>query len=74
MNDYIRQVCKMGQGKDCCKYLASGVNGLECLKVEPSLKALIDDNWVRTLHVAQGDNCQGKENLNFFQITEDEKK
>lgn len=74
MNDYIMQVCKIGQGAACCKYLAGGVKGLECLKVNPSFKSIVDDNWAKNEHVAQGDNCEGQENLNEAQIDANEKK
>lgn len=60
--DYIIDVCKIGQGAACCKYLGVGSKGFECMKVS-DLKALIDDKWVKERHVAQGDNCPGKEEL-----------
>lgn len=63
MNEYIKQVCKIGRGADCCKYLVGGTKGLECMKFYPSMKKLIDKNWAKTEHVAQGDNCEGQENL-----------
>ena len=51
-------VCKMGKGSACCKYLVAGTKGLES-KVDPADKKVIDDNWAVTPHVAQGDNCKG---------------
>lgn len=63
MNQYIKEVCKIGQGAACCKYLVGGKNGFECMRVNPANKFVIDKNWETTEHVAQGDNCEGKEDL-----------
>jgi hypothetical protein len=59
MNNHIKDVCKIGQRKDCCRYLAVGPDGFECLK-SSDLKAHIDDRVRRNDMVAQGDNCDGK--------------
>lgn len=63
MNDQIKNVCKIGQKADCCKYLVMGPKGFECSKFHPEDRAVIDRNWAVTEHVAQGDNCEGVENL-----------
>lgn len=63
MNEYIKNVCKIGQGPACCKYLVMG-SGWECMKATPGGKATIDTNWAIHEHVAQGDNCEGVQNLN----------
>lgn len=70
MNEYIRTVCKIGQGAACCKYLGAGTGGLECLKVDPGMKRVVDKAWAADEHVAQGDNCEGQENLSDAQVTE----
>lgn len=62
MNEHIEKVCKIGQGADCCKYLLFS-KVFECAKVNKNDKEVIDENWKTTKHVAQGDNCEGKENL-----------
>lgn len=62
MNEQIKKVCKIGQGADCCKYLVMG-KGFECMKFDPANKKVIDDNWKTTPHIAQGDNCDGLENI-----------
>lgn len=56
---HVLNVCRIGQGADCCKYLVMGAHGFKCMKINESTKVLIDDNWVRNHHVAQGDNCDG---------------
>lgn len=55
-NNHIKDVCKIGQGKDCCRYLLCGINGFECGKLG-SLKEMIDS---RVHHMtAKSDNCKG---------------
>ena len=51
----IRSICGLGRGADCCKYLAAGMNGFECLKLNPELKRHIDNSNLN----AKGDNCPG---------------
>jgi hypothetical protein len=63
MNEYMKTVCKIGQGSACCRYLGAGTKGLERLKVDPEFKRIVDRSWATTEHVAQGDNCEGQENL-----------
>ena len=52
------EVCKLGQGADCCKYLMAGEGGLECAKTpgQEPFKILLD---AKTDMVAKGDNCTG---------------
>jgi len=57
-NNHVNNICKMGQGADCCKYLVMG-KAWECMRVDLTNKKVIDDNWAVTPHVAQGDNCNG---------------
>lgn len=59
MNEHIKNVCKIGQGYECCRYLAVGPKGFECLK-SSDLKDHIDDRVERDDMVSQGDNCEGK--------------
>jgi hypothetical protein len=72
MIDYIKQVCKIGQGAACCRYLGVGQDGLECLKVDPGIKKVVDKSWATTEHVAQGDNCDGQKNLSMAEVPEKE--
>lgn len=59
MNKNIRDVCKIGQGSLCCRYLTVGVNGFECEK-KGALKSLLDHRVQINAIVAKGDNCDGK--------------
>lgn len=56
--EYWTNICKVGQGAACCKYLVFSKH-MECCKDNPYNKKVIDDNWATTPHVAQGDNCKG---------------
>lgn len=63
MSTHVQQVCKPGHGEKCCKYLVMGIEGWECMKVTNTKKALIDKEWAKNHHTAQGDNCEGKSDL-----------
>lgn len=54
----LKEVCKIGQGSPCCRYLLLGSSGFECAKMSEGYKELIDRNWNETKS-AQGDNCDG---------------
>lgn len=58
--NYIKEVCKIGQGNDCCRYLSVGADGFCCLKLEPDLKTYLDNRVANNDITAQGDNCEGK--------------
>jgi len=55
---HVINVCKIGQGNDCCRYLVAGPKGFECAKITP-MKATIDAR-VHSF-TAKADNCEGKE-------------
>lgn len=57
--DHVKNVCKFGQGHDCCRYLVCGTNGFECQKLG-ALKGVIDSR-VKYMS-AQADNCKGVSN------------
>ena len=59
MNDTITNVCKIGQGHDCCRYLTMGGKGFECQK-HSSLAKLLDQRVEDEDINARGDNCDGK--------------
>lgn len=59
MNDYVMNVCKIGQKQECCRYLMGGPNGFECAKLSEFMKSTID---ARAHEMnAKGDNCDGME-------------
>jgi len=68
MNDYLKKTCKIGQGADCCRYIVAGAKGITCAKLTP-LKATIDKRVELRTFVAQGDNCEGKdENIDISKL------
>ena len=58
MNKHVKDICRIGQGLDCCRYLIAGREGFECAKLT-SLKKLLDDRVLQDNITAQGDNCNG---------------
>lgn len=56
---HMKEVCKIGQGADCCKYLLCSGEGFECGKTG-ALKGVIDSR--AEYMTAQGDNCDGVSN------------
>jgi hypothetical protein len=57
---YVKDICKIGQGKDTCRYLMMG-GTWECAKLDPSMKATLDGRGESM--GAQGDNCPGCEKI-----------
>ncbi len=55
MNLYIKDTCKIGQGRECCRYLTAGPDGFCCEKLS-SMKSHLDH---ATHMTARGDNCDG---------------
>ena len=62
---HIKQVCKIGQGNECCRYVTVGGNGFECVK-HTSLKNYLDNRVKEKSMVAQGDNCEGLTGAEVF--------
>lgn len=59
MNEQIKNICKIGQGNDCCRYLMMGSGGWECAK-GTSLQRTLDIRAEFGKMTARGDNCEGK--------------
>ena len=56
-DDTLMEVCKMGQGNNCCRYIVVDPDeGIVCAK-GTALQPTLDAN-VSSMH-AQGDNCDG---------------
>ena len=54
--EHVKDVCKIGQGHKCCRYLACGAKGFECLK-HTSMRQLLDARG--NSMTARADNCKG---------------
>ncbi len=59
MNDHIKNVCKIGQGIECCRYLVMGSDGFECVKGSQLAFTLDTRAESKTMN-ARGNNCEGK--------------
>jgi len=55
---HLRDICKIGQGKLCCRYLVVGGKGFECSK-HTDTKTYIDARVKAKSMNARGDNCKG---------------
>lgn len=55
---HVDNVCKIGQGHSCCRYLTCSKYGFECEKFS-SLKSLLDKRVGDKDMTARGDNCVG---------------
>ena len=56
--EYCMQICKIGQGNSCCRYLVGSPKGFECAK-HTSIRSNLDRRVANNTIVAQGDNCDG---------------
>jgi hypothetical protein len=54
--DYINEVCRIGQGHACCRYLTVGADGFDCEK-RTAIKVVLDARGDSM--TARGDNCPG---------------
>lgn len=57
-DDRLREICKLGKGAKCCRYLACGANGFICLKNQPEAATIALRIKQGTFN-ATGDNCDG---------------
>jgi len=55
---HINDVCRIGQGHDCCRYLTIGAQGWCCEK-HTQIGRMLDARVERKEMVARGDNCEG---------------
>lgn len=60
--EWARDVCLIGQGMLCCRYLVAGVNGLSCEKFGP-LRDQLDARADSGKMCAISDNCTGKKSV-----------
>ncbi len=59
--EYVITVCRIGQLKNCCRYLVADQKGFECVKEmnAPDIIRLLDARVEANTITAQGNNCQG---------------
>jgi len=63
-DEHFKNVCKPGQGHDCCRYVVASGSGIECAK-HSSLRKILDERVIAEEMVARGDNCAGVINPRF---------
>lgn len=56
--DTLNQVCLIGQGEMCCRYIMLGAAGFECGK-HSEFKTQLDKRVETNTITAKGDNCAG---------------
>lgn len=71
INKHVKDICKIGQGRDCCRYLVAGSDGFECAKLT-SMKASIDWRVATSTMTAIDDNCDGYPTNKSIKILNDE--
>jgi len=55
----LKSLCRIGEGKLCCRWLARGGKGYFCAKLDPEIRAWIEQESAAGRVGAQGDNCDG---------------
>ena len=58
-DEHAKGVCRVGCGKECCRYLTMSPLGWSCEK-HSSLRPLLDARVEMGTMNAQGDNCEGR--------------
>lgn len=58
MDDYVRKVCKLGQGENACSFLMPYLDIFECAKGTVA-ERLINKRREEGRIKAKGDNCEG---------------
>ena len=57
-DDQVTNLCKMGQGENCCSFLVMSPDGFMCAK-KTDMAGLIHHRRSLGTMTAQGDNCSG---------------
>lgn len=55
----VRDVCLIGQGEACCRYLLGDGAGFHCAKHQPDVAWIIAERQAAGTMIAKGDNCDG---------------
>ena len=58
-NRELRELCRIGQGAECCRFLMCGAGGFECGKHTEFADILNQRVEIGDMN-ARGDNCEGK--------------
>ena len=59
--DEPKDICKLGQGKECCAFLVVGIEGFECIRMDYpnniSIFARLDDGTMNAKGQGEWDGC-----------------
>lgn len=68
ITDHVKNICKIGQAKECCRYLVAGEDGFECGKMDDKMKEILDLRVSAELQTGVADNCDGISDSNVLNI------
>ena len=46
---HLQDICKFGQKEKCCRYISLGAGGFICAKLNPGMKAQLDEEFEEKL-------------------------
>lgn len=55
----LKEVCKIGQGAECCRFIVVSDEGLMCAKNKTVSHDVLNNLVNEGIMTAQGDNCEG---------------
>jgi hypothetical protein len=56
---WLHEVCLIGQGARCCRYIVCGPGGFDCAKHDPVISRTVDARVEARTMNARADNCPG---------------
>jgi hypothetical protein len=69
-NELVEEMCGLGQGEGCCRYLIQSPDGFECAKSSPEMREATDERFEQGMN-AKGDNCSGPDRVRFTRDVSD---
>jgi len=60
LSEHVKNVCKIGQGNDCCRYLVLGAEGFECAKCQMKDTPNIEKFLIKKQFTIDVHNCDTK--------------
>lgn len=58
-DDWARNICKIGTGERCCRFLTVGPEGWSCEKAT-AMGSMLTERAAAGNMTSQGDNCEGR--------------
>jgi hypothetical protein len=55
-----KEICLIGKGALCCRYLVAGEKGIECVKHHLGFSQMINKRITAGTYKSIGDNCEGE--------------